>query len=96
MRTDTIAGDDDEPSRSSTGGSRLWRGMRALIFGEDSEPTLRDQIEEAIDEHEGEVPVRGDLSAIERQMLRNLLHFGDLTAARSPCRAATSWRCRTR
>ena len=80
MRTDTIAGDDDEPSRSSTGGSRLWRGMRALIFGEDSEPTLRDQIEEAIDEHEGEVPVRGDLSAIERQMLRNLLHFGDLTA----------------
>ncbi|HZF43201.1 MAG TPA: hemolysin family protein [Sphingomonadaceae bacterium] len=80
MRTDTIAGDDEEPSRSSTGGSRLWRGMRALIFGEDSEPTLRDQIEEAIDEHEGEVPVRGDLSAIERQMLRNLLHFGDLTA----------------
>ena len=28
----------------------LWRGMRALIFGDDHEATLRDQIEEAIDE----------------------------------------------
>ena len=27
------------------GGSRLWRGMRALLFGEDHEATLRDQIE---------------------------------------------------
>ena len=80
MKTDFTAADEDDSSRPSTGGSRLWRGMRALIFGEDNEPTLRDQIEEAIDEHEGEVPVRGDLSAIERQMLRNLLHFGDLTA----------------
>ena len=84
MKTDTTtatgtAADEDDSSRS-TGGSRLWRGMRALIFGEENEPTLRDQIEEAIDEHEGEPHVRGDLSAIERQMLRNLLHFGDLTA----------------
>jgi len=59
------------------GGSRLWRGMRALIFGEDSEATLRDQIEDAIDEAEDEPIKRGDLSPIERQMLRNLLHFGD-------------------
>ncbi len=61
------------------GGSRLWRGMRALIFGEE-ETTLRDQIEDAIDEAEGARPVTGDLSASERQMLRNLLHFGDETA----------------
>jgi len=54
--------------------------MRALLFGDEAEPTLRGQIEDAIEEHEGEVPVRGDLSPIERQMLRNLLHFGDLTA----------------
>jgi len=59
------------------GGSRLWRGMRALIFGEDSEATLRDQIEDAIDEADAEPIKRGDLSPIERQMLRNLLHFGD-------------------
>ena len=62
------------------GGSRLWRGMRHLIFGEDSEPTLRDQIEEAIEEAEDSRPVAGDLSPSERQMLRNLLHFGDQTA----------------
>jgi len=62
------------------GGSRLWRGMRHLIFGEDSEPSLRDQIEEAIEEAEDSSPVAGDLSPPERQMLRNLLDFGDQTA----------------
>jgi CBS domain containing-hemolysin-like protein len=62
------------------GGSRLWRGMRHLLFGEDSEPTLREEIEEAIDEAEESRPVAGDLSPAERQMLRNLLHFGDKTA----------------
>ena len=62
------------------GRSRLWRGMRALIFGDDGETTLRDQIEEAIDDAEGERPISGDLSPHERQMLRNLLHFGDRTA----------------
>lgn len=61
-------------------GSRLWRGMRHLLFGEDSEATLRDQIEDAIDEAEGGRQKRGDLSPHERQMLRNLLHFGDRTA----------------
>lgn len=61
-------------------GSRLWRGMRALIWGEDSEQTLREEIEEAIDEAEDSRPVAGDLTPLERQMLRNLLHFGDETA----------------
>src|SRR5437868_12534627 len=62
------------------GGSRLWRGMRHLIFGEESEPTLREEIEEAIDEAEDSRPGAGDLSPAERQMLRNLLHFGEQTA----------------
>jgi len=65
------------------GGSGLWRGMRHLIFGEDSEPTLREEIEDAIDEaeeSEGSTPVAGDLSPAEREMLRNLLHFGEQTA----------------
>ena len=61
------------------GRSRLWRGMRALIFGE-SEPTLREEIEDAIDEAEDSRPIAGDLSTAERQMLRNLLHFGERTA----------------
>jgi hemolysin (HlyC) family protein len=61
------------------GGSRLWRGMRSLLFGEGHEETLRDQIEDAIDEADSEPIKRGDLSPTERQMLRNLLHFGDRT-----------------
>ena len=61
------------------GGNRLWRGMRALLFGEGHEETLREQIEDAIDEAEDEPIKRGDLSPTERQMLRNLLHFGDRT-----------------
>lgn len=67
-------------TRHEDGGSRLWRGMRHLIFGEDSEPTLREEIEDAIDEAEESRPVAGDLSPAERQMLRNLLHFGEQTA----------------
>ena len=71
-----MASRQDEPE----GGSRLWRGMRALIFGDDGETSLRDQIEEAIDEAEDARPVAGDLSTSERQMLKNLLQFGDQTA----------------
>jgi CBS domain containing-hemolysin-like protein len=67
-------------TRQEDSGSRLWRGMRHLLFGEDSEPTLRDEIEDAIDEAEESSPVAGDLSPAERQMLRNLLHFGERTA----------------
>ncbi|HEU5482045.1 MAG TPA: hemolysin family protein [Sphingomicrobium sp.] len=66
-------------TRNDDSGSRLWRGMRALLFGE-AEPTLREEIEEAIDEAEVSPQVAGDLSPHERQMLRNLLHFGDETA----------------
>ena len=62
------------------GGSRLWRGMRHLIFGGEPEPTLREEIEEAIDEAEESGPIAGDLTPPERQMLRNLLHFGEQTA----------------
>jgi CBS domain containing-hemolysin-like protein len=67
-------------TRQDDGGSRLWRGMRHLIFGDESEPTLRAEIEEAIDEADESRPIAGDLSPAERQMLRNLLHFGEQTA----------------
>jgi CBS domain containing-hemolysin-like protein len=65
---------------SPDGGSRLWRGIQHLIWGDDAEPTLRGQIEEAIEESEDSRPVAGDLTPTERQMLRNLLDFGDQTA----------------
>jgi CBS domain containing-hemolysin-like protein len=66
------------PDDSSSNG-RIWQGLKALLFGE-REASLRDQIEDAIDEHEedGE-EAKGDLSPVERQMLRNLLHFGERT-----------------
>ncbi|HEU4969928.1 hemolysin family protein [Sphingomonas sp.] len=68
----------DDSSSSDTSG-RLWRGLRDMLFGAESEPTLRDQLEEVIEEHEGEPAEAGDLTPIERQMVRNLLHFGERT-----------------
>ena len=70
---------DDQSS--SSGGGRIWQGLRGLLFG-DRDASLRNQIEEAIDDHEedGDVGAKGDLSSVERQMLRNLLHFGERTA----------------
>jgi len=70
-------------TRNEDSGSTLWQSMRHFIFGEDSEPTLREEIEDAIDEaeeSEGSTPTAGDLSPAEREMLRNLLHFGEQTA----------------
>src|SRR5512146_893513 len=67
-------------TRQDDSGSRLWRGIQHLIFGEEAEPTLREEIEDAIDEAEDSRPVAGDLTPPERQMLRNLLHFGEHTA----------------
>jgi CBS domain containing-hemolysin-like protein len=70
---------------SSNGGSdssvSIWRGLRTLLFG-DNQETLRDRIEDAIDEveDEGRKPPAGDLAPVERQMLRNLLHFGERDA----------------
>ena len=73
--------DDDDISSTGRGNGRsFWGGLRAALFGEGEEATLRDQIEEAIDESENESPKIGDLSPVERQMLRNMLHFGEKTA----------------
>ncbi|MEI9926498.1 MAG: hemolysin family protein [Sphingomonas sp.] len=74
------------PSSSTTGETSdsggIWRSLRALLFGESHEETLRERLEDAIDEHEEEAkpPPAGDLAPIERQMLRNLLHFGERDA----------------
>jgi magnesium and cobalt transporter len=69
------------PDDSSSSGGQIWGRLKSLLFRE-SEPKLRDQIEEAIDEAEEESTTEdaGGLSSVERQMLRNLLNFGDRTA----------------
>jgi len=70
-------------SRSGEGDSRsaLWRMLKAFFRGPDNDQSLRAQIEEAIEEHEGEVgggnTATGDLLPLERQMLKNLLHFSE-------------------
>jgi CBS domain containing-hemolysin-like protein len=62
---------------------RIWQRLKTMFFGRDHEPTLREQLEEAIAEHEEESDgekapdENGDLTAVERTMLRNLLHFSD-------------------
>ncbi len=67
---------------SGEGDSRrsLWRAIRRFFDGGD-EQSLRAQLEEAIDEHEEgreqAAPGNGDLTPLERQMLRNLLHFSE-------------------
>jgi CBS domain containing-hemolysin-like protein len=56
----------------------LWRTLRRVLAGEDAERPLRAQLEEAIDEHRDNGPPSAqDLSATERQMLKNLLHFSE-------------------
>ncbi len=66
--------EDDEPGR-------LWRSLKALVFGETEDNSLRAQLEEVIDEHEsdGDADKKGepDISPVELEMLRNLLHFSD-------------------
>ena len=70
------ASDDDSDGR-------IWQRLKTAFFGRDHEPTLREQLEEAIAEHEedsddrGEPDNDGDLTAVERTMLRNLLHFSE-------------------
>ena len=79
--------DQGSSNRSEEDSSRsgLLSGLKNLLFGGDKEPSLREQIEEVIDEAEEEGDDRrgsnivGDLSPIERKMLRNLLHFGEQT-----------------
>jgi CBS domain containing-hemolysin-like protein len=66
-----------EGDSSSDLGTRLWRGLKQLLAGDDREPTLRSALEEAIDEHDEEQAEGGDLSPVERVMLKNMLHFGE-------------------
>ncbi len=69
-----------DPDSSNDFASRLWRGLRLLVTGQDHEPSLRESLEEAIDDHDGDEAARDDLSAVERAMLKNMLHFGEREA----------------
>ena len=74
------AGADSDGSSAHEGS--IWRSFRSFIFGDPGDDSLRAQLEEVIDAHEGEPGPDnvGDLSPLERQMVRNLLHFGERDA----------------
>ncbi len=75
----------DNDSQSGDGDSRrgLWLAVRKFFDANAGERSLREQLEDVIDEHEDGAPASasgetsGDLSPLERQMLRNLLHFSE-------------------
>ena len=71
-----------EPAGEGESKRSLWRSLRGIFEGH--EASLREQLEDVIDEHEDEddrAPhADGDLSGFEREMLRNLLHFGERDA----------------
>ena len=71
------ANPSDSRSGESDSTSALWRTLKTALFGRgDGDQSLRAQLEEAIDEHEDDPgDAKGDLSPIERQMVRNLLNF---------------------
>jgi hemolysin (HlyC) family protein len=77
----------DAESSSGLLGS-LGSALKKMVGADEANRSLRKTLEEKIDEHEGENgdhPNRrdgdgnddGDLSPVERQMLRNLLHFSE-------------------
>lgn len=60
----------------------LWRSIRGWISGHSADESLRATLEDAIDAHEDDPApdAKGDLSPLERTMVRNLLHFGERDA----------------
>ncbi len=66
-----------EPDSSGDFGSRLWKTLRAFLTGSETEPSLRESLEDAINEHDSDTAGRDDLSPVERTMLKNMLHFGE-------------------
>ncbi|KPF71432.1 cobalt transporter [alpha proteobacterium AAP81b] len=82
MKADPVPeGDSSSTSANGDWSGRLWRSFRQLITGQDHEPTLRESLEEAIDDAADDASPGGDdLSAVERAMLKNMLHFGERQA----------------
>lgn len=79
-------GNGSKESDSSSHEGGLWSGLKSLLFGEEESPSLRRELEEALDDYDEDAQderapaaAKGDLSAIERQMVRNLLHFSEHT-----------------
>ncbi|MEP2736003.1 MAG: hemolysin family protein [Erythrobacter sp.] len=82
MPDSTKSGDPQSGDADSSGG--IFAAIKKFLRLDGGDRSLREQLEEAIDEHEDEqegtpetAEADGDLSPAERQMLRNLLHFSE-------------------
>ena len=80
--------DSSSPAGDAESSSGFWSklgpAIKKFLDPDSGERSLREQLEETLDEHEDEngheAPSEnedGDLSSVERQMLRNLLHFSE-------------------
>ena len=75
--------DSDQSAGDAESRGGLMTTLRKFFDPNAGDRSLRAQLEEKIDEHEedessgNEAPSDGDLSPVERQMLRNLLHFSE-------------------
>ncbi|NRD88990.1 magnesium/cobalt efflux protein [Sphingopyxis sp. BSNA05] len=73
-RSSSPSKEDDEPGR-------IWQSLKALLFGNNEDNSLRAQIEEVIDDHESDAEAdpnnQPDVSSLELEMLRNMLHFSE-------------------
>lgn len=79
----STSGDPESSSTQPSSSGGLWNAIRGLLFEGNGDTSLRAQLEEAIDEHEGENGSGNDgsrpddMSQVELTMLRNLLHFSE-------------------
>ena len=73
-RSSSQTREEEEPGR-------IWRSLKALLFGNNDDNSLRAQIEEVIDDHESDAETdsngKADISSLELEMLRNMLHFSE-------------------
>ncbi len=80
--SDTATASPSKEGDSSSDGGRIWRGLKALLFGDNGGTNLRQALENVIEQYDGQDddgPSKDDLAPIERQMLRNMLHFSEHT-----------------
>jgi magnesium and cobalt transporter len=69
-----------DPSRSPGPLARVISKVRHKLSRRNGDATLRQSLEDVIDEHEGSAntPLPDDIAGTQREMLRNLLDYGDL------------------
>ncbi len=77
------AKDSAKEGDSSSEGGRIWRGLKALLFGTEEGRAFARSLRTSSSNMTARTrrkPIEGDLVPVERQMLKNMLHFSQHTA----------------